>query len=289
MERQNFRSQSASSLLEAIEASGCVLDWTYSQICSQFELMHLKYHAEQSMTKNFAIDANYLVIRLNYAGYSLTQQKGDSCMQLLSASSASILLPGEYRLRDGVGHHETVYIIARCPKDTVTRTQVDALSAGDRTIKIVGHPIDMPERGSTDLKNFGYFSVARIFYGVLRQAFEAPSPSDKSVSTTVLGRFVSTVEANLAHDWTSASAAAECGYSVFHFSRTFKEEFRIGFHAYVEFRRTLAAVELLLRGYSNAEYICREVGFSNRAKLYSAMREHLGLCITDFKVLGLAA
>lgn len=263
----------------------------YKLTSSQFEILKVETEIQQTRRRSLLIEPNYLMLQVVVDGASLVTNRVTGTTRLNRVNSLSMFRPGEYWIRDGVGKHVSVNLIVPCPNDTITAVQIGSKSSSDID-KVVDLCASETERIIDSLRGSDdYFSLANTYFGLLARTF-VDNETFAATSTpagSVLGRLCDAVNKNLSGPWTSTTAATHCGYSLYHFSRIFKEEYGIGFHRFLEERRVQKSAELLIRGYKSPEVVCQEVGFSNRNKLAAALRECLGLSFVDFKEVQRAA
>lgn len=291
MENILGKSQTAKNALGCLDESAAIRQIGYRLASLHFEVLTVAMEVGQSRPRVLTVAPNQLVLFVNLFGATLVTKAQHRATRLIYPQTLSLMRPGEYRLLEGHGRHASRLLIVQCPSDSLTAAEIGSKVAnvGEKVAKLstqelgsVLHALDHSE---------DYLELANTYYGLLARVFDHNNLfiASQAANSNVLARLCDAVVKDPQHDWTSASASAFCGYSLYHFSRIFKENMGIGFHQYLEETRVYAAANLLLQGVQSPEVICEAAGFSGRNKLSSALRSNLGLCFTDFKDLRRAA
>ena len=126
-----------------------------------------------------------------------------------------------------------------------------------------------------------YEMVSRLMIG-LDQVQLAAVPMD--LPETIKGLIVK-VRQNPAAPWPLREAAAQAGYSPFHFSRVFKNLVGYGFHEYVDRCRTECAVELLCTSEHAVDLVASTCGFGTTQGLRESVKEYLGLVPSELRAI----
>ncbi len=84
-------------------------------------------------------------------------------------------------------------------------------------------------------------------------------------------------------DWTTILAAEETGYSVYHFSRTFRAKTGIGFHEFVCRVRAIKAVDLICQTGSRCPSLLEQVGLHHGPAANKVIQRELGLTLADIR------
>lgn len=88
---------------------------------------------------------------------------------------------------------------------------------------------------------------------------------------------------DLQKDWSLKSASAFCGYSMYHFSRTFREEQKLGFPEFVQKLRAKKALSLVLSGTHSIHAIARLSGLEKPEKVERLVFDSTGLSTTELQ------
>ena len=84
-------------------------------------------------------------------------------------------------------------------------------------------------------------------------------------------------------DWTTNSAAEACGYSVYHFSRTFRLKTGLGFHEFVNRVRAIQAVDLICQTGSTCPSVFEQVGLYGIPAATKVIQRELGISVPDIR------
>lgn len=85
------------------------------------------------------------------------------------------------------------------------------------------------------------------------------------------------------YSWTTDEAANQCGYSVYHFSRTFRAKANLGFHDFVNRVRAVTAVDIICRTGETTPSKLEELGVSGVRSVATLLRHELGLNLNDIR------
>jgi len=118
----------------------------------------------------------------------------------------------------------------------------------------------LTEPADLSLTRYGVRNLDKIFTKLCRHVCETPS-----------------------FDWTTEAAANHCGYSVYHFSRTFRAKSGIGFHEFVTKVRAIQAVDQICLAGAVSPKILESAGLSCEQTASKAIQRELGLNLNDIR------
>lgn len=85
------------------------------------------------------------------------------------------------------------------------------------------------------------------------------------------------------YSWTTDEAANQCGYSVYHFSRTFRAKANLGFHDFVNRVRAVTTVDIICRTGETSPTKLEALGVSGVRSIANLLRHELGLNLNDIR------
>ena len=118
----------------------------------------------------------------------------------------------------------------------------------------------LTETNELSLTRFGVRNLDHVFTNLCRQVCEKPS-----------------------FEWTTEAAAKNCGYSVYHFSRTFRAKSGIGFHEFVTKVRAIQAVDQICLAGAVSPKILESAGLLCEQTASKAIQRELGLNLNDIR------
>jgi AraC-like DNA-binding protein len=239
---------------------------------------------------NFDVPPDQVLVGVRLRGNTLIHSHRWKSTQLLTAGSVYILTGGRYSALFAKQPSKTVFLIAN-------RSAVSGLeymfreTCGELPCAQIDLESDSKMRkveailGSTEKQSFFKYSalMADIFDQItephkdllLEYGVSLTDPTFEGLCANVINR---PDEA-----WTTALAAQQCAFSVYHFSRTFRAKTGHGFHEFVGMIRAKKAVNLICRDHVPMESAFQMVGVGCAVSANKTFQRELGFSVADVR------
>ena len=235
----------------------------------------------------FFVPADRLVLTVRLKGNSILQVSGVQASSLVLPGRVVIYPPGEYSTIFGRGACTSMFLT--CHRSVLPEQPINKLIRSE-----------LPPTASLDLENDpliegisaisdpsrpqSYFKFAALLTGLLERAcHESGNCGSQLPAPKHFDKLCKAVVANPANPWSTADAASFCGYSVHHFSRTFRAKEGKGFAEFVRQTRATVAMQYLCDKNATIEQSIKRAGIDSISEANTLFRNELGLTLGEIK------
>lgn len=234
---------------------------------------------------NFYVPDQSLVVAIRLSGASVLKQHCSGQTTLIRASSACLYAPGKYSMVFGRGLRSTLFLVFQPQLVPGIQLLVDRAAH-----QLVSSCFDVEEPLIADKllricksgRPQSYFTYAAVLSEALSVLNQPIKLEQYSISRdSIFQQLIQKVEESPNANWNTATAADVCGYSVFHFSRTFRSRTGIGFSDYLNIVRTRTAVEAIFERGESCKRAIAASGFSSEPIANRVLRKELGFTLHE--------
>ncbi len=247
-------------------------------------------HHKTPVNAQFKVEAGTTVVGLRVKGCSIIQSHRLGSSHLIREGSVYLLGEGVYSTIFGRGECETLFLIA-------DKSLSPSLSVWQETLNgqfCRSHVnLESPQIANFihDTTNGGfvgsYFALAAVLFELLDQlrpdSIQTKAYYGLPTQESQFAGLCYDVMVKPAEDWTTAGAAERSGYSVYHFSRTFRQKHGIGFNEYVARVRCTQAVMLMCDKGLTSTMAIDQVGFGDRVSANRTLIREIGFSFADIE------
>lgn len=238
----------------------------------------------------FHVPSNLIVAAVRLSGTSVISSHTWRSSNLIQPGSTYLLAPGTYSVIFGRRSSETLFVVA----DRSTIPAIDPFLLSHRghiphtTIDLISDPI-IEKIGSisTLSQSVPYFRFSSLLMDMLDRLTEQVDHKKTLYGLPHLDeafdRICSEVISHPARAWTIAEAANASGYSVYHFSRTFRAKTGHGFPEFVNRVRSTQALLLMCEYGMCVEEAFEQVGINAKSSAKRALVREFGLNQIDIR------
>lgn len=229
-----------------------------------------------------------MAVRLT--GTSLLTSHASLVTIFVQPGSSYLLTEGSYSVIFGKRTSETIFLLA----DRAAIPEIEPFLGASRgrlphtAIEFANDPIYKKIeaiQNSADPNH--YFMLSSLLMDLLERHSSACSdlhtlyrlPQLDPVFERICQEVIAAPQAH----WSVPDAAAQCGYSVYHFSRTFKAKTGQGFPEFVNRVRSIQAVSLMCEGGKLPDEALKSVGIGEGSSANKALFKELGLTVADIR------
>lgn len=235
----------------------------------------------------FFVPEDELVLTIRLQGNSILQVSNVQASSLVIPGRVVIYPPGEYTTIFGRGPCTTM--VLTCHRSLLPEQPINKLLSSE-----------LPPTTSLDLENDplmegisaisdpsrpqSYFKFAALFTALLeRTCHESGNCGSQLPASKHFDKLCKAVVANPESPWSTSDAASFCGYSVHHFSRTFRVKEGIGFAEFVRQTRATVAMQYLCDKNATIEQSIKRAGIDSISEANTLFRNELGLTLGEIK------
>jgi AraC-like DNA-binding protein len=235
----------------------------------------------------FYVPEEELVLSVRLQGNSILQASNVQASSLVLPGRVVIYPPGEYSTIFGRGACTTMFLT--CHRSLLPEQPINKLLRSE-----------LPPTTSLDLENDplmegisaisdpsrpqSYFKFAALLTGLLeRTCHDSGNCGSQLPAPKHFDKLCKAVVANPASPWSTSDAASFCGYSVHHFSRTFRVKEGIGFAEFVRQTRATVAMQYLCDKNATIEQSIKRAGIDSISEANTLFRNELGLTLGEIK------
>ncbi|MEI7577227.1 MAG: AraC family transcriptional regulator [Armatimonadota bacterium] len=287
MEQANI----VTSFKSAIMTPGCGIDVTelYSTNPSISALRSVRSN-DKPHVFNFRVPVGAISAAVRLSGTSILTSHSARATILIQPGTTYLLSAGSYSVIFGKSSSETIFLLA----DRAALPEIEPFLAANRsrvphtTIELGRDPIlQKVESIKNCPQREPFFRLSSLLMDILERIGSAASEARTLYRLPQLDsafdKLCHDVIASPRDPWSVPEAAAKCGYSVYHFSRTFKAKTGQGFHEFVNRVRSIQAVLLICEQGKLPEEAFESVGIGPGTSASKVLLKELGLTVADIK------
>lgn len=246
---------------------------------------------------SFYVPKGVVVVAIRLAGTSIITSHVWQRSNLLQAGSVYLLAEGSYSVIFGRRTSETVFLVF----DRSSVPGIESFMNKQQgniplcSIDVNSDPVITKVNSiSSNSSRNSYFKFSGLLMDILDRLSEQSNTAHSIYGLPQLEEpFVKLCDEVVAHPdrhWNIGDAAESCGYSVYHFSRTFRAKTGSGFPEFVNRVRSTQAVMLMCDEGVSLESAFQRVGIEARSAANKLLIRELGLSRVDVRrVLALTA
>jgi len=238
----------------------------------------------------FEVPKDHVVVGVRLLGNTLVHSHRWNSTRLLTAGSVYMLSGGRYSALFAKKPSKTVFLIAdratipgleymfRENSNQIPCAQID-LEADSKMRKVEAIV------GSTAKQSFFKYSalMADIFDQITEPQKDELLEYGISVTDPTFASLCHRVISQPNESWTTAMAAQQCSYSVYHFSRTFRAKTGHGFHEFVSLVRAKKAIDLICRDNVSLQAAFQKVGIGCALSANKTLLREFGFSVADIR------
>jgi AraC-like DNA-binding protein len=235
----------------------------------------------------FFVPEEELLLSVRLQGNSILQASNVQASSLVVPGRVVIYPPGDYSTIFGRGACTTLFLTCQRslwpekPIKELLRSKVPSTTSLD----LENDPLMEGISAISDpSKPQSYFRYAALFTGLVeRTCHESGNYGSQLPASKHFDKLCKAVLATLERPWSTSDAANFCGYSVHHFSRTFRVKEGIGFAEFVRQTRATVAVQYLCDKNATIEQSIKRAGIDSISEANALFRNELGLTLGEIK------
>lgn len=239
---------------------------------------------------NFRIPSGVVSVAVRLSGTSLLTSHSSQATILVQPGSSYLLSEGAYAVIFGKRSSETIFLLA----DRTAIPEIEPFLATRNgqlphtSIELTTDPIFKKIEAIQDTAEANHFFMLSSLLLDLLERLDAVSSDLRTLYRLpqldpVFEKVCLEVIAMPQEPWNVPDAAAKCGYSVYHFSRTFKAKTGQGFPEFVNRVRSIQSVLLMCEQRKLPDEALESVGIGAGSSANKVLLKELGLTVTDIR------